>query len=145
MARYTVHMTFETPGQRVPLRVNHRLPGRAASMRWLGGDGSLAVSASRVSAETPAEAAMIVVSAVQARWRKHLGTLQMRSWAAHRDRVLLGGRGPGSVWISRNDSDGPDEGGSAGVREPRRPLPGPGSLHAALDLPGPVLPGPGLD
>jgi hypothetical protein len=136
MARYTVHMTFEAPGQRAPLRVTHRLPGRAASMQWLGGDGVLAVSASRVQAETPAEAAMIVVSAVQVRWRKHLGTLQMRSWTAHRDRVLLGGRGPASGWSGRNDSDGPDEGGSAGVREPRRPLPGPGSLHAALDLPG---------
>jgi len=137
MARYKVQMTFETPGLRTPLKVTHRLPGRAASMRWLGGDGTLAVTA-RVPAETAADAAMAVVSAVQVRWRKHLGTLQMRSWTAHRERVLLGGRGAGTGWIAGND-DRPDEGGSAGVREPRRPLPGPGSLHAALDLPAPGL------
>ena len=32
MARYKVQMTFETPGLRTPLKVTHRLPGRAASM-----------------------------------------------------------------------------------------------------------------
>jgi hypothetical protein len=35
--------------------------------------------------------------------------------------------------------DDPDDGGLAGVREPRRPKPGPGHLSAALDEPGPVI------
>jgi hypothetical protein len=136
MGRYTVQMTFETPDQRSPLTLTKRLPGSASSMRLLGADGLLAVSASRVSAESPAEAAMIVVQAVHARWSKSRGQLKMRSWTAHRERVLFGVRG-------RRDSsrggpwgwDDGDEGGSAGVREPRRPLPGPGSLHVARDLP----------
>ena len=138
MARYTVHMTFETPGQTKPVKITHRILGRVGSMQLLGGDGSLAVSASWVSAESPADAAMIVVRAVSQRWPKGRGSLTMRSWTAHRERVLLGGRGPRTGW-TRNDGDGPDEGGSAGVREPRRPLPGPGSLHAELDLPAPGL------
>lgn len=33
----------------------------------------------------------------------------------------------------------PDDGGLAGVREPRRPKPGPGHLSAALDEPGPTI------
>jgi hypothetical protein len=37
------------------------------------------------------------------------------------------------------DGDDPDDGGLAGVREPRRPKPGPGSLLAALDEPGPTI------
>ena len=36
-----------------------------------------------------------------------------------------------------DDGDDPDDGGLAGVREPRRPKPGPGHLSAALDEPGP--------
>jgi hypothetical protein len=141
MARYTVHMTFEAPVLTAPLKITHRLPGRAASMQMLGADGLLAVSASRVSAESPADAAMIVVNAVRDRWHKGRGGLKMRTWTAHRERVLLGGRrggssGRGGAWF---DDGGFDEGGSAGVREPRRPLPGPGSLHAEADLPGPQV------
>jgi len=109
-------------------------------MRLLGAHGLLAVSASRVSAESPAEAAMAVVSAVHDRWHKRQGALVMRSWTAHRDRVLVGGRREfeAGTW-DWNDDHGDDGDGSAGVREPRRPLPGPGSLHAARDLPGPQL------
>ena len=133
MARFTVQMTFETPSQLASHTAMHRLPGRTATMRWLGSDGSLAVTAFRVQAESPAEAAMIVMKAVQSRWFKSRGPLQMRSWTARQDRVLIGGRrGASGSWSGRRDDDG-DEGGSAGVREPRRPLPGPGSLHAALD------------
>jgi hypothetical protein len=139
MARYTVHMTFETPGRLAPLKSTHRLPGRAGSMRLLGSDGSLAVTAARVSAESPADAAMIVVRAVNDRWLKGNGALIMRSWTAHRERALLGSRrgSSSSAWNGTWPDD--DEGGSAGVREPRRPLPGPGSLHAALDPPDPSL------
>ena len=135
-------MTFETPGQTKPVKITHRILGRVGSMQLLGGDGSLAVSASWVSAESPADAAMIVVRAVSQRWPKGRGSLTMRSWTAHRERVLLGRRGPsGSSWNGSRpfDGDDGDEGGSAGVREPRRPLPGPGSLHAAADLPHPDL------
>jgi hypothetical protein len=139
MGRYLVQMTFETPGQREPLKLTCRLPGRAASMRLIGCDGLLAVSAARVSADSPADAAMLVVQAVNRQWPKSRGPLKMRSWTANRERVLLGSR-RGSAWNASwpyNDSGDDGEGGSAGVREPRRPLPGPGSLHAALDLPGP--------
>jgi hypothetical protein len=38
-----------------------------------------------------------------------------------------------------DDGDDPDDGGLAGVREPRRPKPGPGHLSAALDEPGPII------
>jgi hypothetical protein len=80
---------------------------------------------------------MIVVRAVSERWPKGRGSLTMRSWTAHRERVLLGRRFNSSSWNGSRpfDGDDGDEGGSAGVREPRRPLPGPGSLHAAADLP----------
>jgi hypothetical protein len=135
MARYVVQMTFEAPDQRSRLRSTHRLPGRIGSMQLIGGDGLLAVSASRVSAESPADAVMILRKAVQDRWLKSRGPLKMRSWTAHRERVLLGTRRGVSSTVSRTwDGDDGDEGGSAGVREPRRPLPGPGSLHAARDL-----------
>src|SRR3954468_18561752 len=92
MARYTVQMTFETPGLPTPISATHRLTGRASSMRLLGAHGVLAVSASRVSARTPAEAAMAVVAAVHDRWPKSQGALVARSWSAHPERVLAGAR-----------------------------------------------------
>lgn len=147
MANYLVHLTFETPAQQAPLRVAHRLPGRAASMQWLGGGGSLAVTA-RVRAESPVDAAQEVVRAVTDRWLKDRGPIRMRSWRADRSRVMagLGGRG-GASWSAGSGGAGDDGGGgdggggTAGVREPRRPLPGPGSLQAAVEPPGPQ-PGP---
>lgn len=139
MAKYTVQMTFETPGQLKPLKVTRRLSGRAASLRLLGADGLLAVSGAGISAESPADAAMIVVREVNQHWPKSRGPLKLGSWTAHRQRVLIGGRGNRSAWSHRwpFDDGGDDEGGSAGVREPRRPLLGPGSLHAAAQPPGP--------
>jgi hypothetical protein len=153
MARYTVQMTFEISALHQPLTSTRPLPGRAASIRLLGSNGLLAASASRVQAESPAEAAMIVVKSVHDRWPKSQGPIKMLSWTATRERVLVGarraGRSAGSGgpwpdgwdltfgWDDGNDDRGDDEGGgSAGVREPRRPLPGPGSMHAAVDLPG---------
>jgi hypothetical protein len=38
-----------------------------------------------------------------------------------------------------DDGDDRDDGGLAGVREPRRPKPGPGHLSAALEEPGPTI------
>ncbi len=135
MAKYTVQMTFETLGQRSRSKFTQRLPGRVSSMQLIGGDGLLAVSASRVSAESPTEAAMIVMKAVRDTWSKSRGPVKMRSWTVHQERVLLGTRRrPGSTLSGWWNGDDGDEGGSAGVREPRRPLPGPGSLHAARDL-----------
>jgi hypothetical protein len=144
MPRYTVQITFEAPGLVGPvLRAVHRLPGRGASMRLLGSDGTLAVSAI-AHGESPADAAMVVARELGRRWSKSKGPLRLLSWRAHRERALVG-LGRGSVtrgtnlpWGEGWDDGGDDEGGGlAGVREPRRPSPGPGSLHAARDLPGP--------
>ena len=134
MARYIVQMTFEAPDQRAGMRSTKRLSGRIGSLQLLGSDGFLAVSASRVSAESPTDAAMIVVKAVHDGWSKSRGPLNMRSWTAHRERALFGSRRGSGSWSGTWDWDDGDEGGSAGVREPRRPLPGPGSLHAARDI-----------
>ena len=49
------------------------------------------------------------------------------------DREHLPGTGPGGR--QDRDDDGPDDGGLAGVREPRRPRPGPGSAGAEAPLP----------
>jgi hypothetical protein len=153
MAKYTVQITFEVSALRAPLKITHRLPGRAASMRWLAADRLLAVSASRVSADSPEAAALVVVKSVLDRWPKSQGPIKMLSWTAGRERVLVGARQGRSIsgsawpwldggfeggsWIYGRDDDRDDDdgGGSAGVREPRRPLPGPGSLYAARDLP----------
>jgi hypothetical protein len=143
-------MTLETPSQRSPLHRTHSLPGWGASIQMLGGDGMIAVSASRIQAQSPVEAALAVMKIVTAEWSKADGPLKMLSWSAHRDRVLVGsnrgGWDSGDGWDYVDDgfrpgdgdggSDGDDPGGSAGVREPRRPLPGPSSLHAAAELPG---------
>jgi hypothetical protein len=152
MPKFTVQMTFEVPALTSTVHTTHRMPGRFASMKWLGSEGLLCVSASRVSAGSASDAAMIVVTAVRAEWGKSAGPLKLRSWTSHRDRVLVGprrrrGRGRSSpmdkasqAWNwSWDDNGDDDDGGSAGVREPRRPLPGPGSLHAALELPGPQV------
>jgi hypothetical protein len=136
MAKFTVLVTFAAPGVSTPFHVTHRLPGRAASLRMLGSDGFVAVTAVRVSAESPTDAAMAVMKLVDDGWSKSRGQLSLRSWRAHRERVLAGrrGRSDSGWWADDGDGDG-----TAGVREPRRPLPGPGSLHAELELPGPQL------
>jgi hypothetical protein len=38
-----------------------------------------------------------------------------------------------------DDGEDPDDGGLAGVREPRRPKPSPGSMFAAVDEPMPIV------
>lgn len=133
MAKYTVLMTFEAPGLRAGLERKH------TSMRLLASDGRVAVTAAGVRADTPSEAAMQVTTEVSRRLGKSAGPLKLASWRADRERVLAGvlGRrsnpvlGQGS-WIEGPDED---EGGSAGVREPRRPKPGPGSMSMEADLP----------
>jgi hypothetical protein len=143
MARYAVQITFEAPGLRSPVRSAHSLPGRGASIRLLGSDQFLAVSAT-VRAESATDAAMSVVKHVlDDEWPKGRGALKLRSWTAHRDRVLVGGpfrRASRRSGLTRYHLDGGfdddgGEGGLAGVREPRRPKPGPPSLSAAQPLP----------
>lgn len=133
MPRYTVQITFRAPGLRAPVeQVVHGLPGRAASVRLYGSEGMLAATGT-VHEESPAEAAMAVARAVGRQWSKAQGALQLVAWTAQRERVLaLGGRRRGGS-SGRSLPWDDDEGGSAGVREPRRPLPGPGSIGAALD------------
>ena len=146
MARYTVQMTFEALALREPIDKTLRLHGWAAALQMLGDDGMLAVSASKVVADSPSDAADSVTAAVLGEWSKNQGPLKLLSWTAHRDRALVGGRskarGSGRGWdwdlftFRQDDGDDGDPGGSAGVREPRRPKPGPPSLHLAIEEPG---------
>jgi hypothetical protein len=144
MARYTVQMTFEALALHEPVDKTLRLHGWAAALQMLGDDGMLAVSASKVVADSPSDAASLVTAAVMREWSKNQGPLKMLTWTAHRDRALVGGAsrarefGRGWDWDLfrwHPDDDEGDPGGSAGVREPRRPKPGPPSLHLALDEP----------
>ena len=147
MARYTVLITFEAPGLKASF--DRRLTlrrGVGSPIRMLAADGMLAVTASGVRADTPSEAAGQVTEKVAREWAKTHGQLKMASWRADRERVLVGGLrrraqsvqgdGPGpDGWFG--EGEGPDAGGSAGVREPRRPKPGPGSMSMQAELPGP--------
>jgi hypothetical protein len=146
MARYTVQMTFEALALREPIDKSIRLHGWAAALQLLGDDGMLAVSASKVVADSPSDAASLVTAAVMREWSKNQGPLKMLTWTAHRDRALVGGRSRAQgfgrgwdwdlfTWHPDDGDDGDDPGGSAGVREPRRPKPGPPSLHLAVDPP----------
>jgi hypothetical protein len=64
------------------------------------------------------------------------GTRRLTSWHPEGLPVL----DPIEVLPKRfGDDDDADDGGLAGVREPRRPKPGPGHLSAALDEPGPII------
>jgi hypothetical protein len=141
MPRFTVQITFETPGLQGEIKASHSLPGLGAHMQMLASGGLLAVSAV-VRAHSAADAAMTVSTEVGQRWSKADGPLKLLNWKAYRERVFAGrsaGSGAGGGLLFNSDTffprDDDDEGGTAGVREPRRPLPGPGSLSAALDLP----------
>jgi hypothetical protein len=139
MATYQVMMTLEVPQLRLPRTWEIELPGRRAHLRVYGSAGRLAVNAT-VREEAPGDAAIVVAQAVMGEWKKSDGPIKVLKWTAHRSRVFAGlGRHPESFTSSHRPwgwHEGPDdEGGSAGVREPRRPLPGPGSMSAALELP----------
>jgi len=153
MARYTVLMTFETPGLRASFERKHSLRGPASSIRMLASEGRLAVTAAGVRSDSPADAALKVATEVGRFWAKTDGPLKVASWRADRERVLIGGRRrrgdvafgtspwpegfpPGSSgWPGDDEGDAGD--GSAGVREPRRPKPGPGSMSMEAELPDP--------
>lgn len=147
MAKYTVLMTFEVPGLSAAFE---QKPTQRRGIRLLASDGMLAVTAAGVRAETASEAAMQVTTEVGRLWGKQSGPLKLASWRADRERVLIGARRsrPDSVqghgpwpdgFPGSASGDWPDEegGGSAGVREPRRPKPGPGSMSMEAELPGP--------
>ena len=139
MAKFTVTMTFEAPARRGPVRSSGlaRMPG-SGSVRYLAGDGVIAVTGV-VRADTAAEAAQDVCRLVERDQAHHgFGPVRLVSWTATRSvRVFAGLRrdrwrgGP----LSWDDDDGWDDGGTAGVREPRRPSPAPGSLSAAAEPP----------
>lgn len=147
MPKYTVSMTFEVPGLTAPLDQRYPLRGMASSLHLLAADGLLAVTAAGIRAETAAEASMQVTTEVKHRWARANGVLRVVSWRATPERVLFGRRGRGAGFGPGPTSDGPtspgpkgdgpdDDGrddGSAGVREPRRPRPGPGSMSMQAD------------
>ncbi len=138
MATYQVMMTLEVPQLRLPRAWEITLPAARGRLRIYAEAGRLAVTAA-VREESPADAAIVVAGAVVNQWDKSDGPIKVVSWTAHRDRAFAGiGRRRSPVTSSRlrGDREGPDdEGGSAGVREPRRPLPGPGSMSAEQELP----------
>lgn len=140
MARYVVHMTFEVAAQSGSYRGaglrSGILPGRG-SIRFIAGHGTLAVTAI-VRAESPVDAASDVATRARVEWMRHgTGPICMVSWRAHRERAFAGlGRGRGSSGSGWPDGGPPDDGGDlAGVREPRRPNPSPGTLSATVDVP----------
>jgi hypothetical protein len=142
MPRFTVQMTLAAPSRSGPVRGGHvaRL-ARAGSVRYLAGDGVIAVTAT-VRAETAAEAAADVRCAVERdQARSGNGPVRVLSWTATRQVPVLAGLGRGRNTRFRGgpaswtDGDGDEGGGTAGVREPRRPGPAPGAMSAALDPP----------
>jgi hypothetical protein len=97
---------------------------RLAWTRLTGNDPGDPLSV-RIRCLTPKVVARV---AAGARW--------MTSW--HPEGLLV----PDPIEVLRerfDDGDDPDDGGLAGVREPRRPKPGPGHLSAALDEPEPII------
>ena len=81
-----------------------------------------------VTADSPGEAVMLggpTLRRVTERDRTHADL-----YAVYRHRRVRGRRLVGAFL-----PDGPDGGGTAGVREPRRPLPTPPSLRAEAELP----------
>jgi hypothetical protein len=137
MARFTVQMTFEAPAVTSPAIDGTvvRLP-RSGSVRYLACDGLVAVTAV-LRADTATEAAREVENIVERRAAAlGFGKVRAQSWTAHRSVPALAGlrRGRGGTewWLRGEDGD---DGGTAGVREPRRPKPSPGTMSAARDLP----------
>ena len=139
MAKFSVQMTFAAPAQRVPRYRQARvaLP-RGGTARYVVGDGTIAVTAV-VRADSAADAALQLCRAVEREEQTHgRGPVRPLSWTATRSVPVLAGLGrrrlrwSGGAW---GDGWDDDDGGTAGVREPRRPRPSPGALSAALEPP----------
>jgi hypothetical protein len=138
MARFSVQMTFETPAQRTPSPQQVTMVLSRGTARYVVGDGTIAVTAV-VRAECAPEAALRLSRAMEREERlRGRGPVRLASWTAMRSVPVLAGRGRrqrfsggGFGW---DDGEG-DGDGTAGVREPRRPKPSPGTMSAALDEP----------
>jgi hypothetical protein len=162
MKKYLVHVMYDvakaSPGSTTQGALARGWgPGHRFSV-WH--DHRLAVQA-QVRAESAAAAIELADARVRALWgHRPGGAITLTLSRATRERVLVGaGRrlrfaGPGFAkqlggrWAERSalqlgepwldpDQDDEDGGGTAGVREPRRPGTPPGTLHAAAELPGP--------
>ena len=138
MAKFHVHMTFAAPTQRDPR------PRQTARLRhggmagYLASDGTIAATA-RVRAESAADAARLLCEAVEREESMHgRGPVWPLSWTATRSVPVFAGLGRRRRWGwsgGAGDDWGDDDGGTAGVREPRRPRPSPGALSATLEPP----------
>jgi hypothetical protein len=138
MARFSLQMSFSVPPQqKLPYtQVMSRVAG--GSVRYTAGDGIIAVTAV-VRAESAAAAALQVCRLIE-REEAHRGRGPVRlvSWTATRSVPVFAGlgrrtqrfAGEGPRWDDEGDGDG-----TAGVREPRRPHPSPGTMSAALEPP----------
>lgn len=148
MAIYTVHLTFRAPGLHGRFEWRRPMLGRQ-SIHLNGAHGALVATVVVNSADGPGFAGLRATELVLREWRDHGagGPLERLSWRAERQRAIAGllgrrrrgGGGWGAGAWGGPDSgppEGPDDGGLAGVREPRRPRPAPPSLSMSLPEPG---------
>lgn len=132
MRRYVVHMTFWVPGVSEP--VTRRL-GDGLDRLSMHRSGETGAVNGIVAGQSPVDAALRANRLVLADSPR----ATLLSWRADSMKIFAGRRDRGSGGAFPTGGD--DGGGTAGVREPRRPLPGPGHLTAVLDEPtGPAAP-----
>jgi hypothetical protein len=138
MARFSVQMTFAAPKERAPspYRKASVLLPRGGTAHYVLGDGRIAVTAV-VREESAAAAALRLCRAVEREESlRGRGPVRVLSWTARRSVPVLAGLGRRrQQWSGGEWPDDGDDGGTAGVREPRRPRPSPGSMTAALAPP----------
>jgi hypothetical protein len=140
MRRYLVQVQFEAPAvDRFPVRFDTLKAIWGQGHKYdLVGPGCL-VLAAVVSAPGEAEALRQTIARVeQLSSGTGKGMLRLTCWTARRVRVplLAGVRSGRGDFRDNRDGDG-EEGGLAGVREPRRPVHPPGHLFAARRSSGP--------
>ncbi len=159
MKKYLVHVMYDvakaSPGGTAPGAL---APGWGPGHRFSVWTQNRLVVQAEIRAESECAAIEVADAKVQTLWaHRPGGAITLTLSRATRERALVGAgrrirRGvqavaelPGGRRQTRwHVDDGPfdlggdDEGGgSAGVREPRRPRTPPGTLHAAAELPGP--------
>ena len=142
MARFSVQMTFAAPTQRGSRHGRARILLKGGTADYVAGDGTIAVTGA-VRDESAAAAALQLCQAVEreASMRAH-GPVRLLSWTATRSVPVFAGLGRRrrQQWSGGGrdggwGEDGDEGGGTAGVREPRRPRPSPGSMSAELEPP----------
>ena len=140
MRRYLVQVQFEAPAlDGVPVRCDtlKAIWGRGHKFDLVG--PRCLVLAAVVSAPGESEALRQTIARVeQLSGGTGKGVLRLTCWTARRVRVplLAGVRAGRGEFRGDRDGDGED-GGLAGVREPRRPVHPPGHLSAARRSSGP--------